>query len=76
MTRDEFFVWAQGQTDRCEFDGFEPVGMTGGTARHDVITYNIRTALRSRLKAGGCRPFGPNASVQASAMRFATPTPL
>ena len=64
MTRDEFFVWAQAQTDRYEFDGLEPVAMTGGTARHDIITYNIRAALRSRLRAGGCRPFGPNAGIQ------------
>jgi Uma2 family endonuclease len=64
MTREEFFAWAQAQAARYEFDGFEPVAMTGGTARHDVITYNIRTALRSRLGSGACRPFGPNAGVQ------------
>ncbi|MBO0739046.1 MAG: Uma2 family endonuclease [Alphaproteobacteria bacterium] len=64
MTRDEFFVWAQSQAVRYEFDGFEPVAMTGGTVRHDVITYNIRTALRSRLEGGKCRPLGPNAGVQ------------
>jgi Uma2 family endonuclease len=64
MTRDEFFVWAQAQAARYEFNGFEPVAMTGGTARHDVITYNIRAALRSRLRSGDCRPFGPNAGIQ------------
>jgi hypothetical protein len=36
----------------------------GGRSHGRDITYNIRTALRRRLKANGCRPFGPNAGVQ------------
>ena len=63
MTRAEFFDWAQTQDTRYEFDGFDPVAMTGGTADHDVITFNVRTALRGRLKSGTCHPFGPNAGV-------------
>jgi Uma2 family endonuclease len=63
MTREEFFPWAQAQDTRYEFDGFEPVAMTGGTANHNQITQNILVALRSRLRGGGCRPFGPDAGV-------------
>jgi Uma2 family endonuclease len=58
MTRDEFFPWAQAQDARYEFDGFEPVAMTGGTANHSRITQNILFALRSRLRGGACRPSG------------------
>jgi Uma2 family endonuclease len=63
MTRDEFFAWAQTQDQGYEFDGFEPVAMTGGNINHDEITFNIRTALRARLKNSPCRPFGPNAGL-------------
>ena len=31
MTREEFFAWAQIQGARYEFDGFQPVAMTGAS---------------------------------------------
>jgi len=63
MTPEEFFAWAQAQDIRYEFDGFEPVAMTGGTANHSQITQNILVALRSRLRGSDCRPLGPDAGV-------------
>ena len=63
MTREEFFDWAQAQSVRYEFDGFEPVAMTGGTANHSQITQNILVALRTRLRGSACRPLGPDAGV-------------
>jgi Uma2 family endonuclease len=63
MTREEFFDWAQGQDIRYEFDGFEPVGMTGGNISHSQITQNILVSLRTRLRGGNCRPLGPDAGV-------------
>ena len=63
MTRDEFFDWAQARDERYEFDGFQPVAMTGGSMNHNQITNNIQSALRTRLKGSGCRPFGPDAGV-------------
>jgi len=63
MTREEFFAWAQARDTRYEFDGYEPVAMTGGTANHSQITQNILVALRSRLHGGDCRPLGPDAGV-------------
>jgi Uma2 family endonuclease len=63
MTRDEFFDWAQTQDIRYEFDGFEPVAMTGGTANHSLITQNVLIALRTRLRGSSCRPLGPDAGV-------------
>jgi Uma2 family endonuclease len=63
MTRDEFFLWAEARDEPYEFDGFQPVAMTGGNLRHDLLTRNIARALDARLR-GGCRSFGPNAGVR------------
>jgi len=63
MTREEFFSWAQAQDVRYEFDGFEPVAMTGGTVDHNQISQNIQFALRTRLRGSTCRPLGPGAGV-------------
>ena len=63
MTREQFFPWAQAQEARYEFDGFQPVAMTGGNLRHNMIHLNIHVALRQRLKGTGCRPLGADAGV-------------
>lgn len=63
MTREEFLDWAAAQTERYEFDGFQPVAMTGGTLDHSQITQNIYFALRTRLRGSGCRVLGPDAGV-------------
>ena len=63
MTREQFLDWAQARDERYEFDGFQPVAMTGGTTRHNVIAQNVYFGLRTRLRGGGCRPLGPDAGV-------------
>jgi len=63
MTRDQFFDWAEAQDARYEFDGFEPVAMTGGNLDYNRIAFNIHTALRGRLKGSGCEPLGLDAGV-------------
>lgn len=63
MTREQFFQWAQAQDARYEFDGYQPVAMTGGNLRHNVIHLNIYAALRQRLRGTGCRPLGADAGV-------------
>ena len=63
MTRDQFFDWAQAQEERYEFDGFQPVAMTGGSNNHSTICQNIWSALRSRLRDSGCRVLGPDAGL-------------
>jgi Uma2 family endonuclease len=63
MTRDQFFDWAEAQDARYEFDGFEPVAMTGGNLNHNRLAFNIHTALRNRLKGSGCEPLGLDAGV-------------
>jgi Uma2 family endonuclease len=63
MTREEFLYWAEAQDQRYEFDGFEPVAMTGGTLDHSRIAGNIHFALRLRLNGTRCWPLGPDAGV-------------
>jgi Uma2 family endonuclease len=63
-TQDRFFAWAEAQDVRYEFDGVQPVAMTGGTNGASAIGINLITALRSRLRGSGCRPLGPDAGVE------------
>ena len=63
MTREQFFAWAQARDERYEFDGFEPVAMTGGTVNHSRIARNLGFALRARLQGSGCEPLGPDAGL-------------
>jgi hypothetical protein len=63
MSLAEFLAWEERQELRFEFDGFQPVAMTGGTFAHDQITFNLRKALDSRLSGKPCRPAGPNVKI-------------
>lgn len=63
MTRDEFLQWAQTQEGRHEFDGFQPVAMTGGTRGHSQTCQNIYLALGNRLRGTGCDVLGPDAGL-------------
>jgi Uma2 family endonuclease len=64
MTVDEFLAWEERQELRWEFDGFHPVAMTGGTAAHETIGGNVRTALDNRLRGRRCRVFGPTLKIE------------
>jgi Uma2 family endonuclease len=63
-TQEQFFPWAEVQRLRYEFDGVQPVAMTGGNAGHAVVTRNLSFALRARLRRGPCQPLGPDAGVE------------
>ncbi len=63
MTRTQFFLWAEAQEERYEFDGFTPVAMGGVTNRHSRIVINILVAISNRLRGSGCEPFGPEAGL-------------
>jgi Uma2 family endonuclease len=66
MTRDAFFAWAETQDERYEFDGFQPVAVTGGNLRHSDLVGSINSQLRVRLAGKKCRPLGPDAGVATS----------
>ncbi len=63
MTQQEFFDWAETQDAPYEFDGFQPVAMTGGTLGHSSVIRNINRQLANRLAGSGCEPLGPDAGV-------------
>jgi len=63
MTSDEFLAWEAGQESKWEFDGFQPVAMTGGTFAHAVIQGNLVRALNNRLAGTPCRAVGPDLKV-------------
>jgi Uma2 family endonuclease len=52
MTLDEFLAWERRQELRYEFDGFEPVAMTGGTLNHSAIVTRLVNVLEPRLRPG------------------------
>ena len=64
MTAAEFLAWEERQELKWEFDGFQPVAMTGGTFAHTRIQGNLITALNNRLRGRPCRPCGPDMKVE------------
>ena len=63
-TQDGFFAWAQAQDIRYEFDGLQPVAMTGGSVAHSRVIRALHRALDSRLRGGACEFLGPEAGVE------------
>lgn len=81
MTPEEFLAWEARQELKWEFDGFQPVAMTGGTDAHSAIQGNVLTALNVRLRGSRCRPRGPDLKVGINGRfrypdAFVTCTPL
>jgi len=64
MTSAEFLAWEAKQELKWEFDGSQPVAMTGGTVAHSVIQGNLITALNIRLRGKRCRPYGPDLKIE------------
>lgn len=64
MSLPEFLAWEERQDLRYEFDGIQPVAMTGGTARHETIGNTLRSELLPRLRGGPCRVWGPNSKIE------------
>jgi Uma2 family endonuclease len=63
MTHKEFFDWAEAQEERYEFDGFQPIAMTGGDLGHSRLIRNVNRQLGNRLDGTGCESLGPDAGV-------------
>jgi Uma2 family endonuclease len=66
MTLEQFLAWEERQPLRYEFDGFQPVAMTGGTEAHAAIQRNLITALTRRLRGQRCRPYGSELKIQVA----------
>jgi Uma2 family endonuclease len=63
MTLAEFLTWEERQPTRFEFDGFQPVAMTGGTIAHNRIMRRLHRTLERGLEGQPCEPFGPDVKI-------------
>lgn len=63
-TQEDFFPWAQVQDIGHEFDGFQPVAMTGWTAGHSLVGVSVVCALHKRLRGGPCEVLRLGAGVE------------
>jgi Uma2 family endonuclease len=66
MTLPEFLEWESGQEFRYEFDGFQPVAMTGGTRAHATIQRNLAVSLTGRLRGTPCNFLGSDLKIEAA----------
>ncbi|MGB8841087.1 MAG: Uma2 family endonuclease [Aliidongia sp.] len=64
MTLAEFLSWEERQEQRYEFDGFQPVAMTGGTDTHEAIGETLRALLWDGLRGKPCRVRGPTMKIE------------
>jgi Uma2 family endonuclease len=55
ITVEEFLAWEAGQAERFEFDGTQPVAMTGASFQHAMVVTRLIGALLPRLRRG-CVP--------------------
>ena len=66
MTLADFLEWEDRQELKYEFDGFQPVAMTGGTRAHAAIQGNLAVALKTRLRGKPCQFFGNDLKIEVS----------
>jgi Uma2 family endonuclease len=64
MTVEQFLAWEERQALRYEFDGWQPVAMTGGTDAHEAIGGNLRALLQGLLRGKPCRVRGPTLKIE------------
>ncbi len=66
MTLEQFLAWEERQPLRYEFDGFQPVAMTSGTAAHAAIQRNLLFSLTGRLRGKPCQPYGSELKIEVA----------
>jgi Uma2 family endonuclease len=64
LTVRAFLSWEETQELRWEFDGVQPVAMTGGTVAHEIIGNSLRARLGEKLRGGPCRVMGPTIKIE------------
>jgi Uma2 family endonuclease len=62
LTLEEFLEWERSQPERYEFDGIQPVAMTGGSRAHSLIATRVAAALVFHVKPP-CEAHGPELKV-------------
>ena len=66
MSLAEFLEWEERQELRYEFDGVEPVAMTGGSVAHATIQANLAIALGGRLRGKPCQFYGSDLKIRVA----------
>jgi Uma2 family endonuclease len=66
MTMPEFFEWGSRHEFRYEFDGSQPVAMTGGTRAHPTIQRNLAVSLTDRLRGKPGNFLGSDLKIEAA----------
>ena len=64
MTLDQFLRWEERQERKYEFDGVQPVAMTGVRAAHSAVQRNLITALANRLRGQRCQVHGSELKIE------------
>ncbi len=66
-----FLAWEERRDLRYEFDGFQPIAMTGGTYAHARIQANLPRTLGNRLDGTPCAAVRSELKVQtATGVRY------
>jgi Uma2 family endonuclease len=66
MTLEAFLDWESQQELKYEFDGLQPVGMTGVSAAHSRIQFNLLGLLFNGLRGHRCQGHGSDLKVQVA----------
>jgi Uma2 family endonuclease len=66
MSLAAFLDWEERQELRYEFDGIQPIQMTGGTDAHEAIGGTLRALLHDRLRGKACRVRGPTMKIEVA----------
>ena len=66
MTLEAYLDWECQQEQKYEFDGFQPVAMTGGTATHSIIQFNLLGQLFNRLRGHRCQGHGSELKIRVA----------
>jgi Uma2 family endonuclease len=64
VTLEAFLDWESQQELKYEFDGFQPVAMTGGTAAYSQIQFNLLGLLFVALRGHRCQGHGSEMKIQ------------
>jgi Uma2 family endonuclease len=66
MTLEAFLAWENQQELKYEFDGFQPVGMTGVSAAHSRIQFNLMGLLFNGLRGHPCEGHGSDLKIEVA----------
>jgi Uma2 family endonuclease len=73
MTVEDYVAFERDSQVKHEYiDGYV-YAMAGGTPTYGVITVNVTTAIRVRLRGGPCRVYSSDVRVQLTSTRYVYP---